>query len=52
MHLPMRTSSFLEDTYQNSLIFWRFLLQSDIHRSVSYAYHRKYLNILNVRKLV
>jgi len=43
------------DTIQYNTIFFicgRFSLPFDIHRAIVYAYHRKYLNIANVRKLV
>jgi len=48
----MRTSSFLVDTDQNSFVCRRFSLLFDIHQSIIYALHRKYLNIVNVQKLV
>mgnify|MGYP000712365633 CR=1 FL=1 len=41
MFEPMRTPSLL-DTDQNSFVCGRFSLPSDIHRSIIYAYHRKY----------
>jgi len=43
------------DTIQYNTFFFicgRFSLPFDIHRAIVYAYHRKYLNIANVRKLV
>ena len=46
MYNPMRTSSILVDTNQNKKC-GHFSLPSDIHQSVSYAYNRKYLNIVN-----
>ena len=48
----MRTSSILVDTDQNMFVWGRFSLPSNIHRSMMYAYRRKYLNIVNVRKLI
>jgi len=36
------------DTDPNICVLWT--LPSDIHRSMIYAYHRKYLNIVNVRQ--
>ena len=45
----MHTSSFLVDTDQNMFVCGRFSLASNIHRSMMYAYRRKYLNIVNVK---
>jgi len=45
LYYPMRTSLFLVDTDQNIFVCGRFALPSDIHRSIIYAYHRKYLNM-------
>ena len=42
----------LVDTDQKLFVNGRFSLPSDIHRSIMYAYHRCYLNIVNFRKLV
>ena len=45
----------LVDTDQNIFVCGPFslsFLSRPFHRSVIYAYHRKYLNIVNVRKLV
>jgi len=48
----MLMSSFLVDTDPNIFVYGRFSLQSDIHRFIIYAHHRKYLNIANVPKHV
>jgi len=40
----------LVDTEQNIFACGGVSLPSDIHQSIIYAYHRKYLNIVNVRK--
>jgi len=50
----MRTSSFLlaVDTDQNIFVYEPISFPSDIHQSIIYAYHRKYLNIVNVWKLI
>ena len=45
----MRTSSFKVDTDKDMFVCGRFWLPSDIHRSISHALHRKYLNIVNIR---
>jgi len=42
----------LVDTDQSIFVCGRFSIPSDIHRSIIYAYHRKNLNIVNVRKVV
>ena len=47
----MRTSSVLVDTDKNIFVCRCFSLLSNIHRSMTYAYHHKYLNIVNVQKL-
>jgi len=44
MYQPISMSSFLV-YIDNTCLF------ADIHRSIMYAHHRKYLNIVNVRKL-
>ena len=48
----MRMSFFLVDTDENIFVCTRFSLLSDIHQFVIYAYHHKYMNIVNVPKLV
>jgi len=48
----MCMSSFLLDIDQNNFVCGYFLLPSDIDRSIIYVYHRKYLNIVIVWKLV
>jgi len=48
----MHKFSFFVDTDENIFACGRFLLPSDFNRSIIYAYHRKYLNIVNVWKLV
>mgnify|MGYP000100228595 CR=1 FL=1 len=42
----------LVDTDQNSFVCRCFSLKPDIHQSIIYAYHRNYLNIVHVQKLV
>ena len=49
MYQPMRMSTFLVDTDQNSFVCGRFSLPSDIHRSIGYANIVKIT--VNVRKL-
>jgi len=52
MYQPMHSSSFLVDTDQKIFCLRLFSLLPDIHLSIIYAYHRKYLNITNDWKLV
>jgi len=42
----------LVDIDQNIFVCERSSHPSDIHKSIIYAYHGNYLNIVNVRKLV
>ena len=42
----------LVDIDKNIFVCGRSLLPSNIHKSIIYAYHCNYLNIVNVRKLV
>ena len=39
-------------TDQNIFVCGHFSLPTEFHLSITYAYHRKYLNIVSVRKLV